>query len=247
MRSARPATPGRSARAAPGRRSSSSRVTPGSTTATWFSGSISLIARMRSKAIRMPSGTGRQPPESPVPLPRVTTGTRIWLAVRRMSATSAVVAGRTTAPRCDGPGRQGLVVGVVGVDLRPRTRAPTPGCADHLCRSVRQHRSALLAAAAVGAPAAGAARPPGPRRPRPRSAPPPWSAGRSSAQWAPATGWRCGSAPTPTIPARPRPRTSCTTAPPRPGSGPRRAGGAPRRPRPSCGPRPAASGPRSGR
>ena len=60
--------------------SSCSNVTPGSTTATWFSVSISLMAFMRSKAMRIPSATGWHPPLRPVPLPRATTGRRARVA-----------------------------------------------------------------------------------------------------------------------------------------------------------------------
>ena len=76
---------------------SCSRVTPGSTTATWFSVSISRIRFMRSKASRMPSATGTAAPESPVPLPRATTGTPCSLATLSTSDTSSVEPGRTTA------------------------------------------------------------------------------------------------------------------------------------------------------
>ena len=45
----------------------------------------------------MPSATGWHPPARPVPLPRATTGSRHSLANRRISVTSAVEAGSTTA------------------------------------------------------------------------------------------------------------------------------------------------------
>ena len=76
---------------------SCSRVTPGSTTATWFSVSISRIRFMRSKASKMPSATGTAAPERPVPLPRATTGTLCSLASRRTSDTSSVDPGSTRA------------------------------------------------------------------------------------------------------------------------------------------------------
>ncbi len=53
----------------------------------------------------MPPWVGMQAPDSPVPLPRAVTGTRASSARRRMAATSAVVAGRTTAS-----GRTGTAV-----------------------------------------------------------------------------------------------------------------------------------------
>ena len=76
---------------------SCSSVTPGSTTATWFAVSISTMRRMRSKASRIPSATGTAAPESPVPLPRATTGTPCELATRSTSDTSPVEPGMTTA------------------------------------------------------------------------------------------------------------------------------------------------------
>ncbi len=76
---------------------SCSSVTPGSTTATWFSVSISRIRFMRSKASRMPSATGTAAPDSPVPLPRATTGTPCSLASFSTSDTSSVEPGMTRA------------------------------------------------------------------------------------------------------------------------------------------------------
>ena len=76
---------------------SCSSVTPGSTTATWFSVSISTIRFMRSKASRMPSAAGTAAPESPVPLPRATTGTPCSPASCNTEDTSLVEPGMTTA------------------------------------------------------------------------------------------------------------------------------------------------------
>jgi hypothetical protein len=47
---------------------------PGSTTATWQSVSTS-IARIRSRLSTMPPSTALDPPDSPEPAPRGTTGT----------------------------------------------------------------------------------------------------------------------------------------------------------------------------
>ncbi len=94
---------------------SCSRVTPGSTTATWFSVSISRMRAIRSKASRIPSATGTAAPDSPVPLPRATTGTRCSVASRSTSATSSVVPGQHEGQRQDRRDGQRLVVGVVRV------------------------------------------------------------------------------------------------------------------------------------
>ena len=72
-------------------------MTPGSTTATWFSVSISRMRFIRSKASRIPSATGTAAPESPVPLPRAITGTRCSVATRSTSTTSSVEPGSTSA------------------------------------------------------------------------------------------------------------------------------------------------------
>ncbi len=77
--------------------SSWSSCTPGSTTATKFSVSISTMAAMRSNDTTMPSATGMQAPDMPVPAPRAVTGTPLSSARRSTAATSSVVAGSTTA------------------------------------------------------------------------------------------------------------------------------------------------------
>src|SRR3546814_11561291 len=60
--------------------SSSWRVTPGCTTATWLSRSSSTMSAMRSKDTTIPSACGMQAPDSPVPEPRAVTGTPCSLA-----------------------------------------------------------------------------------------------------------------------------------------------------------------------
>ncbi len=77
--------------------SSWSSVTPGSTTATWFSVSISRMRFIRSNETTIPSSRGTQAPDRPVAEPRAVTGIPISFAIRRTAATSAAVPGRTTA------------------------------------------------------------------------------------------------------------------------------------------------------
>ena len=70
----------------------------------------------------------RPRPDSPVPLPRATTGTPCSLATRRTSATSPVEPGQHHRERDDGCDAERLVVGVVGVDgfaRRGRCVSPT--------------------------------------------------------------------------------------------------------------------------
>ena len=121
---------------------SCSSVTPGSTTATWFSVSISRIRFMRSKASRMPSATGTAAPESPVPLPRATTGTPCSLASLQDLGHLVGGAGQHQGQRDHRHRGQRLVVGVVGVDgfarerhgsrRRPCAAAPgVPTCDGH--------------------------------------------------------------------------------------------------------------------
>ncbi len=47
-------------------------VTPGWTTARWFSASTDRISRIRASPMTMPSATGSAPPDRPVPAPRAT-------------------------------------------------------------------------------------------------------------------------------------------------------------------------------
>ncbi len=54
---------------------------PGSTTATWVAGSISTLV-IRSRLSTMPPSTAVEPPDSPLPAPRGTTGTS-WAAAHR--------------------------------------------------------------------------------------------------------------------------------------------------------------------
>ena len=69
---------------------------PGWATASRADASIST-RRMRSVDRVMHPSTATDPPESPVPAPRVTTGTRCALAQRSAVCTSAVSETRTTA------------------------------------------------------------------------------------------------------------------------------------------------------
>ena len=64
----------------------------------WLGRSTSSTARMRVSAIRTPCSTGSAPPDSPEPAPRATHGTPASAHARTTSRTSAVLAGRTTAP-----------------------------------------------------------------------------------------------------------------------------------------------------
>jgi hypothetical protein len=78
------------------RSSSSVSVTPGWTTATWFSVSISSTLFMRSNDTTMPSWRGLAAPDRPVPLPRAVTGVPVSVASARTAATCSAVSGRTT-------------------------------------------------------------------------------------------------------------------------------------------------------
>ncbi len=69
---------------------------PGWTTAVRFAVSM-VIARIRSMLSTMPPSTALDPPDSPLPAPRGTTGTRCAVAQRITACTSAVQVGRTTA------------------------------------------------------------------------------------------------------------------------------------------------------
>jgi len=69
---------------------------PGPTTATIATGSISM-SRMRSVDRVMPPSMAAEPPDSPVPAPRGTIGTRCAAATRTAACTSAVHRARTTA------------------------------------------------------------------------------------------------------------------------------------------------------
>ena len=91
--------------------------TPGCTTATWLSWSISRIAFIRSNETTMPSGRGTTAPERPVPAaPGRHRDARARWRSAGCAATSAVSRGRTThggQHRLDG---ERLVVGVVVAD-----------------------------------------------------------------------------------------------------------------------------------
>ena len=69
---------------------------PGSTTATWQWTSIS-IARIRSSETTMPPSTAEEPPDSPLPAPRGTTGTRCAAAQRTAVWTWLASSALTTA------------------------------------------------------------------------------------------------------------------------------------------------------
>ena len=72
-------------------------ITPGSTTAIWLARSIVLMAVISSVERTTQPSTALAPPDSPVPAPRVTSGVAVAAQADTTSATSAVVAGRTTA------------------------------------------------------------------------------------------------------------------------------------------------------
>src|SRR5688572_11773347 len=75
---------------------------PGSTNATWTSGSTST-AVIRSRLSTMPPSRALAPPESPVPAPRGTTGTPCSAAQRTAVCTWVASCARTTAsgvPAC---------------------------------------------------------------------------------------------------------------------------------------------------
>ncbi len=75
---------------------------PGSTTATWQSRSIST-ARIRSRLSTIPPSTALDPPDSPLPAPRGTTGTRCCAAQRTATWTCAASWARTTATGVPAP------------------------------------------------------------------------------------------------------------------------------------------------
>ena len=68
---------------------------PGCTVATMLPGST-VMARIRSVERVMAPSTADDPPDSPVPAPRVTTGIRCLDATRKTCCTSAVELARTT-------------------------------------------------------------------------------------------------------------------------------------------------------
>jgi hypothetical protein len=71
-------------------------ITPGSTTATWSTSSISRIRFIRSiDSIRAPS-TAFAPPDRPVRAPWGTTGMRCSVAQRSTVCTCSVFSGRAT-------------------------------------------------------------------------------------------------------------------------------------------------------
>ena len=71
-------------------------IAPGWATATRIAGSM-VMSVMRSSERTMPPSTAVDPPETPVPAPRGTTGTLSLLAQRSASWTSCVEVARTTA------------------------------------------------------------------------------------------------------------------------------------------------------
>ena len=99
---------------------------PGWTTATRFSRSISMMRSIAVNAIVRPPSIPDAPPDSPVPAPRGTIGTRSSPAIRTSSATWAVVVGRATARGQAGVEVGGLVVAVAlaveGVGQQPEVR-----------------------------------------------------------------------------------------------------------------------------
>ena len=101
---------------------------PGWTTATRFSRSISRILSIAVKAIVSPPSMPAAPPDRPVPAPRGTIGTPSSAAIRTSSTTSAVVVGKTTAPRQPGVEVGRLVVAVaLAVDRVGQERAGRAG------------------------------------------------------------------------------------------------------------------------
>ena len=72
-------------------------ITPGCTTTTRLSASISRMRFIRVSTMSTPPRTGTVPPARPVPEPRGTTGTSWSAAICTAAATSAVVRGKTTA------------------------------------------------------------------------------------------------------------------------------------------------------
>ena len=69
---------------------------PGRTVACMAAGSIRMSTMARVDKTIDPSSAD-EPPESPVPAPRVTTATRCSSAMRSATATSSVLVARTTA------------------------------------------------------------------------------------------------------------------------------------------------------
>jgi hypothetical protein len=59
--------------------------------------STSRIARIRDRPITIPSATGTDPPERPVPAPRATNGTPWRSQAETAATTSAVLPGSATA------------------------------------------------------------------------------------------------------------------------------------------------------
>ena len=74
-------------------------MTPGCTTATRFSVSISRIRSIAVKAIVSPPSIPAAPPDRPVPAPRGTIGTPSSPAIRTSSTTSAVRRREDDGPR----------------------------------------------------------------------------------------------------------------------------------------------------
>ena len=56
---------------------------------------------IRASEMTIPSATGKAPPESPVPAPRATKGTRSRAQIRTTACTSSVEPGRTTSSGCE--------------------------------------------------------------------------------------------------------------------------------------------------
>src|SRR3954447_12249481 len=75
----------------------SSLTTPGSTTATRSSSSISSTRFIVDRSSTRPPSTALAPPDRPVPAPRVTTGTRSSARAATTCCTSAVLRARTAA------------------------------------------------------------------------------------------------------------------------------------------------------
>src|SRR4051795_10640888 len=75
----------------------SSLTTPGSTTATRSSASISTTRFIRERSRTTQPSTALAPPDSPVPAPRVTTGTPSSAHAATTCCTSAVLRARTAA------------------------------------------------------------------------------------------------------------------------------------------------------
>jgi hypothetical protein len=76
--------------------SRSASVTPGCTTATWLSASISRIWFIRSNEMSRPFGQGRAAADRPVPEPRAVTGICARVAAANIAATCSAVCGRAT-------------------------------------------------------------------------------------------------------------------------------------------------------